>query len=501
MSKVAPEPPAVAASRVLDEDAKVVPLAADLGALREHIATATTAEVDQLRLAQAEAHLELVSERQELARAGTECDFWFVVAERLLADEKMTKLPTWQDLQRDRPDWLVRKRLTFEEAMHGSFAAEILGISHRWETPAEPDTKGAQLTAVRAHLRAHPRIRWVWFDFACMPQGKRTASDQRLFDYMLANINLVFLGASVLCLVDLSYMSRFWTQFEAWLACQEASAHGLVGATAARRRISVATILNAPPSFEQALLDMWAAKTPKETCAILAEPDVLVTNQKDKDTQIGKVSKLDQRTVQAWARNEQRRQMDAEAGVADAHAAPAAAPQPAPQPKPQPKPQPEPKPKPKPTPNPQQAAVNHAAPPVPQEMQRYNEPPNPRPKFDTFFWRYRLDAGSNFPGHLCYTCLCPCCSYSETRQWAKGTPGVLIPPLIPCQIEEARRDIEAKLHRFHRERGDPRAHGKPASHAGVCFFAPCCCHLMLAENLDVVKRFAQTQGKHAHGFK
>ena len=45
-----------------------------------------------------------------------------------------------------------------------------------------------------------------------MPQGNRTASEKRMFKIMLPNINILYLGASVLALVDLSYMSRFWTQ-------------------------------------------------------------------------------------------------------------------------------------------------------------------------------------------------------------------------------------------------------------------------------------------------
>ena len=52
-----------------------------------------------------------------------------------------------------------------------------------------------------------------------MPQGNRTASEKRAFKIMLPNINILYLGASVLALVDLSYMSRFWTQVRCPLYC------------------------------------------------------------------------------------------------------------------------------------------------------------------------------------------------------------------------------------------------------------------------------------------
>ena len=55
------------------------------------------------------------------------------------------------------------------------------------------------------------------------PQGKRTPAESAAFKHMLANVNLLYLGCYVLVLLDLSYMSRFWTQFEAWLSLQAIS--------------------------------------------------------------------------------------------------------------------------------------------------------------------------------------------------------------------------------------------------------------------------------------
>jgi hypothetical protein len=43
-----------------------------------------------------------------------------------------------------------------------------------------------------------------------MPQGQRTEPESADFRRMLSMVNLLFLGAQVLVLLDLSYMSRFW---------------------------------------------------------------------------------------------------------------------------------------------------------------------------------------------------------------------------------------------------------------------------------------------------
>jgi hypothetical protein len=53
-----------------------------------------------------------------------------------------------------------------------------------------------------------------------MPQKmgrERTRADDVLFKWMLWNVSQLFVRCSVLILLDRSYMSRFWTQFEAWV--------------------------------------------------------------------------------------------------------------------------------------------------------------------------------------------------------------------------------------------------------------------------------------------
>jgi hypothetical protein len=43
-----------------------------------------------------------------------------------------------------------------------------------------------------------------------MPQGERTATEKRHFERMLRSVNLLYISASVLILLDMSYFSRLY---------------------------------------------------------------------------------------------------------------------------------------------------------------------------------------------------------------------------------------------------------------------------------------------------
>ena len=58
----------------------------------------------------------------------------------------------------------------------------------------------------------------------CMPQGSKKSVERFEFDEMLHNVNWLFLGARVLILLDLSYLSRFWTQARARAPTDQPSA-------------------------------------------------------------------------------------------------------------------------------------------------------------------------------------------------------------------------------------------------------------------------------------
>ena len=133
----------------------------------------------------------------------------------------------------------IKRTLEAGLAYRQGYVADLNSISHRWEHPKAPDGTGAQLAEIRAYVDAHPEVVGVWYDYCCMPQGESKTPAQKVrFKHMLGNVNLLYLGCQVLALIDISYLSRFWTQFEAWLSMQEgSSAAGLRAAPEARRRV------------------------------------------------------------------------------------------------------------------------------------------------------------------------------------------------------------------------------------------------------------------------
>ena len=99
---------------------------------------------------------------------------------------------------------------------------------------------------------------------------------------------MLYLGTQVLILLDLSYVSRFWTQFEAWLSMQFATPNGLISAVGNTRneRHHIVAIQNAAAqsgTFTKVLVDQWATASPQQAFEFLSKPDVTVTNQSDKD--------------------------------------------------------------------------------------------------------------------------------------------------------------------------------------------------------------------------
>lgn len=144
-----------------------------------------------------------------------------------------------------------------------------------------------------------------------MLQGERSKEEDIDFKAMLQNMNLLYLSCSVLILQDNSYMSRFWTLLEAWIAMRRPSQEGLVafddatnGRACSDRRFDIRLLHNAKPrdygtdnSADGALLDRELIRqsrcTANELMDKLRLTDIQVTNQKDKDSQIPKVAVLD----------------------------------------------------------------------------------------------------------------------------------------------------------------------------------------------------------------
>ena len=227
-------------------------------------------------------------------KEGKRCSFWFIRAAKL-RNFSGTTPPRMQELRRDHPDWLEQREISFADGYAGRYVSDTLVISHCWEDKSAPDGKGVQFAAIKEHLLANAAIEWVWFDFWSMPQGEDKAESEDIeFSVMLPNINLLYLFCSVLILLDGSYMSRFWTQFEAFLSFRKVTGNGLDLTPLSERRDAIICIHNADSEFDPPKLrKMWGNKTAEEAHAVLEKPDVKVTNQKDKDVQLPKLQKLD----------------------------------------------------------------------------------------------------------------------------------------------------------------------------------------------------------------
>ena len=146
--------------------------------------------------------------------------FYFIDAAKLLSFPGRT-VPHLQQLLRYHRDMVVERVVTFNEVCAGSLVGEICVVSHRWMKLYEPDPDGTQLKKVKEHVSAHPEIKLVWFDAWCLAQGKnKTVDEDAEFKAMLREVNLLYLGGSVLILLELSYLSRFWVCARLWLAFQ-----------------------------------------------------------------------------------------------------------------------------------------------------------------------------------------------------------------------------------------------------------------------------------------
>ena len=145
-----------------------------------------------------------------------------------------TQLKRMQELRDSK--LLEKMAVDLNDAFQGTgLIQNILFVSHRWEDWATPDETGAQLAALQAHLKAHPDVQYIWFDYACMPQRSsgcpadkddRTPAEKAEFDLMLSAIADLYLTAKVLILLDKMYLTRFWTTMEGWCSMQQVDVGG-----------------------------------------------------------------------------------------------------------------------------------------------------------------------------------------------------------------------------------------------------------------------------------
>ena len=214
--------------------------------------------------------------------------FYFVPREVILQCS-ITTLPRMQEL---RPQ-LVQLQVDLGAAVRGMGCGDKLFISHRWTTPEAPDPDGAQLREIQSYLRTNPGAEYVWYDFWCMPQRERTTADQEKFDRMLVAIADLYLTTPVLILLSTDYMGRFWCTLEAWCAMQTATPDGLRPATRGKERYEIRCFLSAPPVMAHSLIDQVSRLSANDMHTMLANPDILLTNAKDKQTMLPKVFETD----------------------------------------------------------------------------------------------------------------------------------------------------------------------------------------------------------------
>ena len=155
-------------------------------------------------------------------------------------------------------------------------------------------------------MNDNKEIKYVWYDYWCIPQknptgekqskdyDERTEKQKKAFDRMLEHANVLYLGCKVLILADKTYVSRFWTMFEAWVAMRGASREGLGEEGERRWEVKSPLKANLAVKLEGVLIEELLTATVDEAVKMLKQPDIEVTNAKDKDTMIGRLKELDE---------------------------------------------------------------------------------------------------------------------------------------------------------------------------------------------------------------
>ena len=93
---------------------------------------------------------------------------------------------------------------------------------------------------------------------------------------MLAHVNEIYLCTSVLAIIDVSYVSRFWTMFEAWCGFQMFSSEGLSYASEKDLRMTMVCVHSAKEMdhFEKNVEKAFKDKTPSQVLEYLSKPDL-----------------------------------------------------------------------------------------------------------------------------------------------------------------------------------------------------------------------------------
>ena len=191
---------------IIDVTLRLSPLAINHGAAETALELASSHGTAPANVADLRPQLEAARSMQHDAEEGSSCVFHFIKAHELLADSAIEHLPSHQELLTTKPHWLETRVINFSDACVGAYTNSIVAVSHRWDDPSQPDPGGDQLREIRSHLHLNPQIELVFYDYSSMPQGRKLPHEQLEFKRMLPNINLLYLGCSVLILMDRTYL-------------------------------------------------------------------------------------------------------------------------------------------------------------------------------------------------------------------------------------------------------------------------------------------------------
>lgn len=134
---------------------------------------------------------------------------------------RLTKMPRYQDV--------VGSRL---QALPPVAYKSFYFISHRWDTPTDPDPSRWQLEVLRqfaVELEANESLpSCFWYDFSSLPQGTRTPVEEAVFKKGLAGLNALSVGCETIALISGSDepITDFAQQLKrGWILCEMIVAH------------------------------------------------------------------------------------------------------------------------------------------------------------------------------------------------------------------------------------------------------------------------------------
>ena len=108
---------------------------------------------------------------------------------------------------------------------------------------------------------------------------------------MLEHVSILYLGASVLILLEKDTVTRFWPLLEAWFSMQVATATGLHRYVDMPKRHAILPMGSTPVELGSSL-EMMVWTRMEELEHFIQRPDIKVTNGKDKEVQVKKLMKI-----------------------------------------------------------------------------------------------------------------------------------------------------------------------------------------------------------------